>query len=82
MKAKRMKIQKKINSELGYYDKLVNSGSLSNTIVTESVRNSQEENKETTMDNLPYISKTKSEGKKTFEKDITNNQQFRYKCRK
>ena len=72
-----MKISMRANSEEGLFDKIYRQDSSSNSIVAESVENSQEENKEhilekVDIDNLPGVPKTKSDGKKTFDKDLTN----------
>ena len=68
-----MKILRSVSSEPGYYDRLVESESLSKSITPESVENSQEENKKAKLDKLSYISNVKSGGRNTFEKNITNN---------
>ena len=68
-----MKILKIISSAIGIYDKMLQSQSISKSFSTENVETSEKDNKTAKMSKLPSIPEIKSEGKKTFEKNITNN---------
>ena len=63
-------------SELGLYDKLYKSKSSSDSvdsIAKESILNSSQEVKKSILESISFTSIAHSDGKKTFQKDITNN---------
>ena len=69
----------KVISEIGYYDKILQEKSGSESIAEESIENSSKERGKTDQeshtteaDQLPSRPGVKSEGKKTFEKNITS----------
>ena len=68
-----VKILKILFNDIGIYDKMLQSKSISKSFSTENVETSEKDNKTTKISKLPSIPEIKSEGKKTFEKNITNN---------